>query len=118
PRQMSASEEAASALERAIAALRAGQVPTSSSFSFEPAPTPVFTAPEPVFRPQEPTPPVEPAPNMSFASSYEPVSVPEPVSAPEAAGEAEPEPELVLTELETEEGDAALVCETTTSEPQ
>jgi hypothetical protein len=116
PRQMSASEEAASALERAIAALRAGQVPMSSSFSFEPAPTPVFTAPEPVFQPQEPAPPVEPAPSMSFASSYEPVSVPEPVSAPEPAAEAEPEPELVLTELETEEGE--LVVEMITSEPQ
>ena len=42
---MSASEEAASALERAIAALRAGQVPASSTpFSFQPSPEPVFQA--------------------------------------------------------------------------
>ncbi|MFZ2018710.1 MAG: hypothetical protein WAU90_08570, partial [Methyloceanibacter sp.] len=53
-RPMSASEEAASALERAIAALRAGQVPTSSTaFSFQPSPEPVFQAqPEPFFQAQ------------------------------------------------------------------
>lgn len=122
PRQMSASEEAASALERAIAALRAGQVPTSSSpFSFQPQPEPVFTAPEPVFQPQpEPAPIAEPAPSMGFAPSYEPVAVPEPVSGPEQAAEPEPEAELelVLTELETEEGEPVLVVETMTSEPQ
>jgi cell pole-organizing protein PopZ len=77
---MSASEEAASALERAIAALRAGHVPTSvAEFMPQPQPEPLAFAPEP-----EP----EPAPE------------PEPESAPES--EPEPEAELVLTEFEAD----------------
>ena len=50
PLPMSASDEAASALERAIAALRAGQLPTSFS-EFTATPAPVFQTqplPEPV----------------------------------------------------------------------
>ena len=77
---LSASEEAASALERAIAALRAGQLPTSPIFSYEPPPfaTPAepATAPEPVAGPM--------------------AQAPEPVFAPEG------EPELTLTEFEAE----------------
>jgi cell pole-organizing protein PopZ len=76
PTPMSASEEAATALERAIAALRAGQLPTSiSEFSLQPAPQP-----EPVAMADEPEPIFEPAPEP----------------------QAEPEPELVLTEFEAE----------------
>jgi cell pole-organizing protein PopZ len=75
PPPMSASDEAASALERAIAALRAGQLPTSFT-DFTPAP-PVFeTAPEPVAAP-------------------EPAAIAEP--EPESA-----EPDLVLTDFESE----------------
>ncbi len=78
PPPMSASDEAASALERAIAALRAGQLPTSfSEFSASPAPV------------------------------FETQPLPEPVTAPEPAAvatEPEPEPELevVIAEYETE----------------
>jgi uncharacterized protein len=81
PAPMSASEEAASALERAIAALRAGQLPTSIS-EFAPQPQPVF----------------QPA-----AEAYDP-PVSEPVSLPEFEPEPqpEPEPELVLTDFEAE----------------
>lgn len=74
---LSASEEAASALERAIAALRAGHVPTSV-----PGSMPEFTVPE-------------------FAAQPEPEPQPElPAFTPEP--ELEPEPELVLTEFEVE----------------
>ena len=61
PQRMSASEEAASALERAIAALRAGQVPTSSSpfSSFQSRP--------------EPSPAAEPIAPAQVAPSYEPL---------------------------------------------
>lgn len=126
-RPMSASEEAASALERAIAALRAGQVPTSSTaFSFQPSPEPVFSQPEPFFQAQpeapfqpqsEPEALAEPAPSIA-APAFEPVSIPEPVSAPEA--ETEAEPELVLTEVEIEmiEAEPVLIVETLVSEPQ
>src|SRR6266508_1442245 len=61
PQPQSASEEAASALERAIAALRAGQLPTSPIFSYEPVPyvaQPEPAAPEPM---AEPAPAPEPA---------------------------------------------------------
>ena len=54
PLPMSASDEAASALERAIAALRAGQLPTSFS-EFTASPAPVFQTqplPEPVIAPE------------------------------------------------------------------
>jgi hypothetical protein len=74
---MSASEEAATALERAIAALRAGHVPTSVG-EFMPAesqPEPLAFAPEP-----------EPAPEPQ----------------PEPESEPEPEAELVLTEFEAD----------------
>ena len=75
---MSASEEAASALERAIAALRAGHVPTSVA----------------EFMPQ-----AEPQPEpLAFAPEPEPVPEPEPEPAPEP----EPEAELVLTEFEAD----------------
>ena len=70
---MSASEEAATALERAIAALRAGHVPTSVG-EFMPA----ESQPEP----------------LAFA--------PEPEPAPETQPEPEPEAELVLTEFEAD----------------
>jgi cell pole-organizing protein PopZ len=72
---MSASEEAASALERAIAALRAGQLPTSVP-EFAPSPQP-----GPQFIPE------------AYAA---------PISEPEAEAEPEPEAQLVLTEFEAE----------------
>jgi cell pole-organizing protein PopZ len=83
---MSASDEAASALERAIAALRAGQLPTSiSEFGAQPEPQPQLEpAPTPHFTAHEPEPPLEPAPE--FAAEPEP----------------EPEPDLVLAEFEAE----------------
>jgi cell pole-organizing protein PopZ len=98
---MSASEEAASALERAIAALRAGQLPTSiSEFTPEPLPemqpsTPFYVAPQP-----EP----EPAPQPEFQA----------YAAPEPEPELQPEPEaeFVLSEFETE----ALIEETAPAE--
>jgi uncharacterized protein len=132
---MSASEEAASALERAIAALRAGQVPTSSTpFSFQPSPEPVFQAqPEPVFpaqspvfqpqpepgfqRQTEPEALAEPAPSIA-APAFEPVPIPELVPAPEPEAEIDEEPELVLTEVEVEMSEPVLVVETVVSEPQ
>jgi cell pole-organizing protein PopZ len=83
---MSASEEAASALERAIAALRAGHVPTSISEFMpqtEAQPAPMGFAAEPASQP-EPEPAVEP----------------EPQPEPEPELEAAPEPELVLTDYE------------------
>jgi uncharacterized protein len=102
---MSASEEAASALERAIAALRAGHVPTSIS----------------EFMPQAET---QPAP-MVFASEPEslpepePEAEPEPQPEPEPMPEPEPEAELVLTEFEADlivEEPAAIEAEA--SEPE
>ena len=76
-RPLTASEEAASALERAIAALRAGHVPTSV-----PGSMPQFATPEFAARPEP-----EPQPEL-------PAFAPEP--------ELEPEPERVLTEFEAE----------------
>ena len=82
PPPLSASDEAASALERAIAALRAGQLPTSfAEFSTAPVaqPEPQAFVPEP----------------QAF--------VPEPQAfVPEPEPELEPEPDLVLTEFEVE----------------
>lgn len=128
PRQMSASEEAASALERAIAALRAGQVPMSPTFSFQPQPEPVFTPPGQAFQSApEPAQAAQPAPSAGFAAPYEPVSIPEPVPAPEPVAAAsapspepvaEAEPELVLTEIESEGAEPVLAVETVTSEPE
>jgi len=77
---LTASEEAASALERAIAALRAGHVPTSVPGSSE------FSASVPEFMAQ---PEPEPQPEL-------------PAFTPEPELEPEPEPELVLTEFEAE----------------
>ena len=80
PLPMSASDEAASALERAIAALRAGQLPTSFS-EFSASPAPVFQT--------------QPLP--------EPVIAPEPLPAvAEPQLELPPEPELVVAEFEAE----------------
>jgi cell pole-organizing protein PopZ len=79
---MSASEEAASALERAIAALRAGHVPTSIS----------------EFMPQAE---IQPAP-MVFASEPEPGPEPEVEPEPQPEPMPEPEAELVLTEFEAD----------------
>ena len=80
PLPMSASDEAASALERAIAALRAGQLPTSFS-EFTASPAPVFQT--------------QPLP--------EPVIAPEPLAAvAEPQLELAPEPEVVLAEFEAE----------------
>jgi cell pole-organizing protein PopZ len=86
---MSASDEAASALERAIAALRAGQLPTSiAEFGLPPQPT------------------LEPAPTPEFTTYAAPEPEPEPAfqSEPEFAvdAEPEPEPELVLAEFEAD----------------
>jgi uncharacterized protein len=83
PPPLSASEEAASALERAIAALRAGQVPTSMD-EFMPAPQPDSS--------------LAPA----FDAAPEPEPEPEPEAAPEFEPEPEPEPQLVLTEFAVE----------------
>jgi hypothetical protein len=80
PLPMSASDEAASALERAIAALRAGQLPTSFS-EFTASPAPVFQT--------------QPLP--------EPVIAPEPLPAvAEPELELAPEPEIVVAEFEAE----------------
>jgi cell pole-organizing protein PopZ len=84
---MSASDEAASALERAIAALRAGQLPTSiSEFGVQPPP------------------PLEPAPAREFTTYAEPKPEPEPepVLQPEPEFAVQPEPELALAEFEAE----------------
>ena len=85
---LSASDEAASALDRAIAALRAGQLPTSMpEFMAQPMPQP-----EPMLAPELPALAVEPEPA--------------------------PEPELLLTEFEVEAfADAPPVAETVESEP-
>ena len=99
PPPMSASDEAASALERAIAALRAGQLPTSFS-EFTAAPTPAFQT--------------QPLP--------EPVTAPEPLAAvvePEPELEFTPEPEVVLTEFEPELIiEEPVVVEAVESEPE
>lgn len=97
PPPMSASDEAASALERAIAALRAGQLPTSFS---------EFTA-TPAFQP-EPTPEPVTAPELPALVAAEPE--PEP--------ELAPEPELTLTDFEAEViVDEIVVVEAVESEP-
>ena len=99
PPRMSASEEAASALERAIAALRAGQLPTSmSSFSFQPqaelSPEPApYVAAAPAY---EPVPPL-----VASAPAYEPEAMPQPAPEYEPEPQPEAEPELVLAEFET-----------------
>ena len=98
---LSASEEAASALERAIAALRAGHLPTSVGEFMprvEPEPQTFASAPELRAEP-------EPAP--------EPQAEPEPFIEPEPEPffKAEPEPEADLVVAET------VVVETVVVEP-
>jgi uncharacterized protein len=101
---MSASEEAASALERAIAALRAGHVPTSIS-EFMPQ---AEAQPAPMGFTAEPAPQPEP----------EPAVEPEPQPEPEPELEAAPEPELVLTDYEeTVIIEEPVVIEAEASEP-
>ena len=131
PPRMSASEEAASALERAIAALRAGQLPTSmSSFSFQPqaelSPEPApYVAAAPAY---EPVPPLVAcgaglrprsharagtlrhrcsglragsSARCGSAPAYEPEAMPQPAPEYEPEPQPEAEPELVLAEFET-----------------
>jgi uncharacterized protein len=89
---LSASEEAASALERAIAALRAGHLPTSVGEFMprvEPEPQTFAAAPELRAEP-EPTPEPQPEP--------EPFIAPEPEPFFKAEPEPEPEAELVVAE--------------------
>jgi cell pole-organizing protein PopZ len=109
PLPLSASEEAASALERAIAALRAGQLPTSIG-EFMPAPEPQSFAHEP-----EPTPEPEPVPEFAPAPDFDPAPEfePEPAPEPEGALDFEPEPQLVLSDFAVE----TVVEETVVVEP-
>lgn len=94
---LSASEEAASALERAIAALRAGQLPTSVS-EFMPSA-------EPALAPQSWAPPPE--------AAVESAPETEPAPEPDAAFDLEPEPQLVMTDFIAE----TIVEETVVVEP-
>jgi uncharacterized protein len=99
---MSASEEAASALERAIAALRAGQLPTSPIFSYEPPP----------FTPQA-------EPEFAAQAEATPEQVAEPAPVSEPAYEAEGEPEFTLTEFEAEMvAQEPAILEVVVSEPE
>ena len=124
--KLSASEEAASALERAIAALRAGQVPTSTTpqaepFQFNTAPQPeAMTAPAfeplPMAEPMselEPAEETHPEPESYFEPQGEADFDAEPEAAPvlEPMDESEPEPELVMAEIEE-------TVEFTASEPE
>jgi hypothetical protein len=98
-RKLSASEEAASALERAIAALRAGQVPTSA-----PPPTPNYmSASGPAPQPAPPPPLFGAEPQATPGFIPQPSPVPGFIP-PQLASEPEPEAELelVLTEFEVE----------------
>jgi len=94
--QPSASQEAASALERAIAALRAGQVPTSTTpqaepFRFQAAPQPeAMPAPETMAMPEPQSEP-EPVPMAIPMAAPEPQAETHP-DEPEPSVEAEPEP--------------------------
>ena len=84
----SASHAAASDLERAIAALKAGQVPTSSSPEAEPF---QFQAtPEPASMPG-----LEPMPEATASPEFTPDPIPMaiPMEAPEPEAETHPEPE-------------------------
>ncbi len=117
-RKLSASEEAASALERAIAALRAGQVPTSAppapsymstpEISPQPAPRPLFGA--------EPAPSFTPTPMP--APGFIPLPETQAEAAPEPAPEPESEPELVLTEFEVETTETLVVELEPADEPE
>ena len=115
-RKMSASEEAASALERAIAALRAGQVPTSAP----PPPPNYMSASGPAPQPVSPPPlfGLEPQPMSEFITEPAPVPgfiplQPEPQldSAPEA------ELELVLTEFEVDTTETLVMVGVPDEEP-
>ena len=90
---MSASEEAATALERAIAALRAGHVPTSVG-EFMPAesqPEPLAFAPEPAPEP-EPEPEPQPEPEAELVlTEFEADLIVEELVANEAEAPSEPE---------------------------
>jgi cell pole-organizing protein PopZ len=112
---LSASEEAASALERAIAALRAGHLPTSvGEFMPRVEPEPQTFAPAPELR-------AEPEPELAAAQEPQAEPEPEPFIEPEpepffkAESEpffkAEPEPEAELVMAET------VVVETVAEEP-
>ena len=84
----SASQAAASDLQRAIAALKAGQVPTSSSPEAEPF---QFQAtPEPTSMPG-----LEPMPEATASPEFTPDPIPMaiPMEAPEPEAETHPEPE-------------------------
>ena len=100
PPPMSASEEAASALDRAIAALRAGQLPTSIS-EFAPQPTPDTPPPASFYPPAQPE--FEPQPEAQAFAAPQPEAEPEP----------EAEAELVLTDFEAE----AMIEEASPVEP-
>ena len=116
-RKLSASEEAASALERAIAALRAGQVPTSApppppNYMSASGPAPQPVAPPPLFGAEPQATPgfiPQPAPVPGFIRAQ-----PEPQL--DSAPELEAEPELVLTEFEVETIET-LVMEVVPDEP-
>jgi cell pole-organizing protein PopZ len=99
---MSASEEAASALERAIAALRAGQLPTSPIFSYEPPP----------FTPQA-------EPEFAAQAEATPEAGAELTPVSEPAYEPEREPEFTLTEFEAEMvAQEPAILEVVVSEPE
>ncbi|MFO7477600.1 MAG: DUF2497 domain-containing protein [Methyloceanibacter sp.] len=106
PPPMSASEEAASALDRAIAALRAGQLPTSIS-EFAPQPTPDTPPPASFYPPAQPE--FEPQPEAQAFAAPEPGAEPQPEAEPEPEAEAE----LVLTDFEAE----AMIEEASPVEP-
>jgi cell pole-organizing protein PopZ len=95
PRQLSASEEAASALERAIAALRAGQVPTSPQFGTS-APPPPFSS-EPAVGQQTP-----PEPAATFSAPD-----PEPALEPVLTVTETVEHTVVVTETAPDESEEA-----------
>jgi hypothetical protein len=97
---MSASEEAATALERAIAALRAGHVPTSVGEFMPPAefqPEPLAFAPEPQLAPEpEPQPELEPDAELVRTEFEADLIVEEPVAI-EAEASSEPEESVSST---------------------
>jgi uncharacterized protein len=111
----SASEEAASALERAIAALRAGQVPTSTTpqaepFQFQAAPQPeAMSAPEPVMEPEAE---IEPD-----GMEPEPIPMAIPMPEPEPEAETHPDAEFAMeADAETEATPALEPLEASESE--
>ncbi|MEM8573531.1 MAG: DUF2497 domain-containing protein [Pseudomonadota bacterium] len=133
--KLSASEEAATALERAIAALKAGQSPAAAAAAIPTtAPEPAFEAPATAaFAPELPVEADEATAGTAPFPADIPMAVPmdSPVPEPEThldpdadsvqemaefAGELEPAPEeLVLTEIE---GEDALVLEAEDPTPE